>query len=705
MIDWCSFSIPSAILRVISGLGLAVKSATRKRLHAAWLLLLFSASATTADQFDHLTPRVSGVSTALNAVAFGTSNYVAVGDGGVLLMTQDSLVWNKQPSAATNDLLGVAFGGGLFVGVGKGGTILTSSDGISWTVQTSGTTNSLRGAAFGSGTFVVVGDAGTILVSTNGVNWSIRITGVPYTLNSVVYGLADPHAVTHGFVAVGDSGTLLTSANGSAWTIRSSGTLLGLYGVALGVNPSGIDVVVGQSGIVVTSSDTITWTVQDSGTTANLHAIAVDPAGYYSSPILRNGPAGIFGAVGDGGAFLTSPDGGVTWTAQTTETTNNLRGIAFEDGGFLAVGDSGAIQAGFIWVKRFSGVTNNLICVIRGNDRFVAVGAVGTVVTSTDGANWQAGVSGTVDELRKVIQVGNRFVAVGYGGVVTTSTNGLNWNSQLVSGASNLTSIAYGNGIFLAVGNTGFQPFAFRSIDGTNWSPGTSLPAFLGDVGFGSNLFCAVGNGTIYTSTDGVQWSPQNSGFQYQMGGITYVNGEFVVAGQFLTDAGARMLTSGDGTNWTAHQSGYFSGVACSGHSAFVAAGGQSFIGGNPGNAYLTSSDGVNWTSRGAASISELPPSLSTVAFGGGTFVAVGAGGLITQSVPAPSLLNVRSVPQGMEVTVTGDIGRNFVLEAAPGPTTNSWTNLWSLGNAPYRTNFVDSVTNAPQRFYRSREL
>jgi hypothetical protein len=113
----------------------------------------------------------------------------------------------------------------------------------------------------------------------------------------------------------------------------------------------------------------------------------------------------------------------------------------------------------------------------------------------------------------------------------------------------------------------------------------------------------------------------------------------------------------------------------------------------------------VCYSIRSPNSVSETPRSISSVAFGAGTFVAVGAGGVIVQSVPAPSLVSASPVSQGIKINATGDIGRNFVLETTTNLAAASWTSLFSVTNAPYSTNFIDSVTNSPQRFYRSREL
>ncbi len=529
----------------------------------ALLALLFSVitPVTFADQFDHLTPRASGVSTALRAVAFGSGHYVAVGNGGTILTTQDSLTWSQQSPPTNNDLRGIAFGGGSFVAVGTGGTLWTSPDGASWTAQVSGTTNELRAVTYGGGNFVAVGAAGTILVSSNGTSWTSSFAGVTNTLNGIAYGLADVETASFKFVAVGDSGTILTSGNGLAWTFRSSGTLLGLNSVALGANPSGIDVAVGQSGVVVTSPDTVTWTVQFSGTTSNLNAVAVDPLGYYSGPVLRNGPLGTFGAAGDGGIFITSSDGGNNWVTQKTETTNDLRGVTFETGGFLAVGDMGTIQAGFIWVQQASGTAGTLFSVAWGNDRFAAVGGSGVVLTSSDGANWQPGDSGITGTISQVIFDGSRFVAVGNGGVVLISTNALDWSSKIVSGGSNLTSIAYGNGLYVATGPFvippgGAQTLTLVSSNGTDWVPGPIIATSPNGLTFGAGLFCTVGYGAIFTSPDGVHWSSQNPGFSFSLGGAAYANGMFLVAGQYIADSEAMMLTSPDGTNWTSHPSG-----------------------------------------------------------------------------------------------------------------------------------------------------
>lgn len=74
------------------------------------------------------------------------------------------------------------------------------------------------------------------------------------------------------------------------------------------------------------------------------------------------------------------------------------------------------------------------------------------------------------------------------------------------------------------------------------------LPAAneLHGVAYGNGLLVAVGEaGTILTSTDGVNWTRQESGVRYQMVDVAFGNGRFVVASH-----DGHYLTSTDGVHW-----------------------------------------------------------------------------------------------------------------------------------------------------------
>jgi len=96
--------------------------------------------------------------------------FLALGVGLSLLLVACGVsgpgsTWTPRTSNTNQHLYGVTYGNGTFVAVGEGGTILTSQNGQNWTPRESGTTQPLYGVTYGNGTFVAVGKNGTILTS------------------------------------------------------------------------------------------------------------------------------------------------------------------------------------------------------------------------------------------------------------------------------------------------------------------------------------------------------------------------------------------------------------------------------------------------------------------------------------------------------------------------------------------------------------
>jgi hypothetical protein len=330
---------------------------------------------------------------------------------------------------------------------------------------------------------------------------------------------------------------------------------------------------------------------------------------------------GAFVAVGDSGTTLTSPDG-ATWTARSSGTTNGLLGIAYGNGAFVAIGDSGVILSspdGATWTQRSFSNDYGLASVAYGNGIFVAVGESGSIGPGPTG--------------------GKLF------GTILTSPDGITWTARSLGTATYpLCGIAYGNGIFIAVGNpppavfnplsseqavtsSGLDAIILTSSDGITWTPQSSAGAsFLSEVAYGNGIFVAVGN-TILTSPHGITWTPQSSGSDNSLSGITYGNGIFVAGG----DLGA-ILTSPNGVTWITRSSGItdnLSGVAY-GDGILVAVGGSNIIG--PFGSILTSLDGETWTIRSSGSTNNL----FGIAYGNSTFVAVGYTGVPSGNPSCP---------------------------------------------------------------------
>ena len=98
---------------------------------------------------------------------------------------------------------------------------------------------------------------------------------------------------------------------------------------------------------------------------------------------------------------MLNSDDGISWTAQDSGLITNLLSVAYGQGGFVAVGEGGAIVKSvdaIVWKTQTSGVSADLTGVTYGGGGYLAVGWPGiyearpgqVVLTSSDGINWIA---------------------------------------------------------------------------------------------------------------------------------------------------------------------------------------------------------------------------------------------------------------------------------------------------------------------------
>ena len=258
---------------------------------------------------------------------------------------------------------------------------------------------------------------------------------------------------------------------GSTWTVGNPLSLDNLLGLGYtSATTAGVAelVAVGAHGTTFSTEDATTWTPGTSGTTANLNAVQY-----------RNS---VFVAVGDLGTILTSADA-VTWTPRTSPTTNALTALAGSGSGqVIAVGAKGTILVSTNstdWSTVDSGTTNDLYGITYGNGRYVAVGAGGTLLSSTDGSKWTTLASPTSATLRGIeygsvtasatatVPTVTTFIAVGAAGTVIASTDGTTWTARQPIATNDLAAVSYGTR-FVAVGGAGS---AFTTEDGVTWTP------------------------------------------------------------------------------------------------------------------------------------------------------------------------------------------------------------------------------------------
>jgi hypothetical protein len=655
---------------------------------------------THADPLDRMVWQAALPSTSpLSAIAYGNGQFVAVGGTygvGVILASPDGVNWTSRRSSTDLPVLtGIAFGDGLFAAVGGNGSIITSPEGANWTLRTSGTQMAMLTITYGNGLFLALRSDFSFLTSADGVNWTAGSSGKSSYLNGVAYGNGL-------YVAVGGT-NILTSPDGLLWTRRDpriTNESGGLRGVAFG---EGLFAAVGVFGIILTSPDGEKWTAEPLGTDTFLATITYG--------------GGRFVAMGAGGTpgsapVVTSPDGKV-W-AQTSVPIGRFSSylqsaIAYGNGRFVAVGNPEANRA-FVWTSD-NGVDWPIIgtsvtafleqgyfsAITYANGKFAMVGATTRILTSPDGLIWNATAS--FPGYFSAITSGNgRFVAVGtrndmgrLTSLVATSSDGEDWATLRLS--KPVAGVGYGNGQFVGVGDAGTIA---TSPDGTNWmSRESGTTNSLSGAAYGNGQYVAVGaNGTIMSSVDAVAWTGRNSGTTNWLRGSTYGNGLFVVTG-----ADGTFLTSPDGETWKRRDSGTTSALSnvTFGNDIFVAV---------ADNVILMSRDGLTWTQTTLETTSSSViggfPLVSGVAYGDGRFVAVGTR-ILRADVAQPILWDPRVVDSAFALSITGEIGRAYRIQAATTLVSPAWVDLGGVTNDQVKVPFVDSRTDhPPNRFYRA---
>ena len=297
-----------------------------------------------------------------------------------------------------------------------------------------------------------------LLLVTNATaqnSWTIVPSGTTHDLNAIQLP-----------IIVGDSGTLLTGGTqGTTWTALNSTTPKHLYGV---VNcGSGCFYFCGDSGFVAAANSSGSVIIDRSipGKIEALYSISifgtdqpmvVSDSGYFArssnggvlfTEIITNTDEHLYGAgrnysftaynfsCGANGTILITNNGGVSWSAAPTVTTNDLYDIyALQSVAAIAVGDNGTIlrsevaSNGQVWSVIPCPVTTRLNAVDRDGltGKIMAVGDGGVILRSEDdGLTWVQLISNTTEDLYDVYAVSAvAWFAVGTNGTILRSTDG-----------------------------------------------------------------------------------------------------------------------------------------------------------------------------------------------------------------------------------------------------------------------------------------
>jgi hypothetical protein len=525
--------------------------------------------------------------------------------------------------------------------------------------------------------------------------WTWRVPSPPSILFRKVIFAEDQ------FVAVGDVGAIMTSTNGTRWFVEESPATNRLQNIIF----SGQYVASGDGGTVVVSPEARNW------------QLASFP-GNNSIAALDHGN-GIYVALDHQGNFFHSPNA-LAWSPVSTAARTGGTDMVFGGSLFVAVGPLGMILTstnGLDWVERESGTTGALFSVAYGDERYVAVGAepggTGLILTSTDAMQWQLQL---VDQSLEDVTFGDGgFVIVGgnFGGdgVSLTSGDGLYFESAPEGNGLNsrVHGVACGNGVCVAVG-VGVYVSEDGGLTWTNVNTGPLEPMYsfarLKDtvVGVGAN-------GTILTTTNGVDWADQQVRPDATWLGLAAGERGFVAVGNK-----AALAFSPDGHSWTSLEgiiAGHFRRVAYGG-GVYVAVAGDS-----PSPAYgffLTSTNGLDWEERRPFGQTYFN---NSIAYGAGRFVAGGYDGRIYVSTDGTSWSPRQTGVNGSPYPVTF-LGGHFLAFTSGGSLHSldglDWTfhpgetpsaSLVAQGNGTYvavSQAYPDALWSSPDGIHWRRE-
>jgi len=290
--------------------------------------------------------------------------------------------------------------------------------------------------------------------------------------------------------------------------------------------------------------------------------------------------------------YESNPAIGSFWVERTNTAAENLYGVAYGNGVWIAVG----YLAGTAVILRSTdnGVNWSSIAVPVGavNLRHVAYGngvfciavadALGEILRSTDyGATWSSVFTGTNPLYTVCYGASNTWCALGnYTGTrvytVASTDNGATWTAA-TAGSDDYAcyGIAYGNGVFVGVGYAAggglhghIRTASLATVQaGGAWTTRTcpvSGGLALHGIQYSPTLSMWVANGeypagatqgTVIKSIDnGASWTTVSGIPVYNLWGVCWAGDRFVIVGGAKTSYDAYCATSTDGNTWTEYE-------------------------------------------------------------------------------------------------------------------------------------------------------
>lgn len=337
-------------------------------------------------------------------------------------------------------------------------------------------------------------------------------------------------------------------------------------------------------------------------------------------------------------------------------------------------------------MTRSSGVTTRLNGITHGHTGLVAVGAQGTIITSTDGVTWTP-IPGLTTEFRAIAYGAGVYIAVGGYNEAYRSADALNW-TRLTLSAGTLLCVTYDSGTFLIGGIEGH--FATVSEPGTIIES-RPLPNYRGALRGAAPGWTLVGDASsIFTSEDMVEWTRRTlSEGASQLGAVARGPDGWVALGDDLN----RIYSTTDGATWTPRFSTAFDLNSVTwGANIFLVVGDAGLT------VNSTSLDGP-WTR-----LPNAPATMRSVTYAMNAFFAVGDGGFIAEAIPQ-NATEFQILVQPAPITTT--IGQTVTLASrvvSPEPITYQWfRNDLPLDGATSQNLQLPNISESNAGLYRLR--
>lgn len=507
----------------------------------------------------------------LRSAAYSNGLFMIAGDNNTLLSSTDGLTWTDRSSSITQGtIIQVLHADGVWYAATLT-TINRSVDGgQTWTrvaLALSGNYVIIQRLAAGPGILIAYAHQGStnsppsLLVSTDGLFWGATPPGttIPAT-SSLIYADGAFQFVTGTDGSLRRSEPFVTGNRPpAAITLQSVTTAAARQPVAFTSSATDPD---GDS--LRHLWDFGDGSAYQEGNTAS-HTFAV--GGTYTVKLhVTDSRGGLVTTE----KTITVTDPLLTWDTSTVAPSQAFNAVAFLRGRHF-LGGSQSIYASLDrtnWSVVALGNSNRVHAFAADATAFIAVGIdydfstsrwLGVVHRSLDGRSWQkVALPAPVAELAAVAADGNgTFVAVGASGtLLRSSDSGATWTIlPAPAGAPALRAIAYGSGLFMVAG----ERCLITSADGLTWSENSPAAAqnYFNHVLHVGGIWYAATSGTIDRSTDGgltwtrAKFAPYSTGFSIQRlaaGPGILVATATRYEGAVTTPA---FLVSMDGLTWT----------------------------------------------------------------------------------------------------------------------------------------------------------